>query len=273
VVYVTSEHFTNEYVDAIKNQKTKEFRNKYRKIDCLLFDDVQFLSGKEGVQEAFFWTFNTLYEDGRQIVVASDQVPKQIPALEERLGSRLEWGLIVDISPPNYETRLAILQSKAEQFTPQLPNNILKKIANMFTNNVRELEGALKRITAFAQLNDSIPADDEVETLLGGLVGEGKGKADVRSQDVIKVVAQYFKIPKSELTGKKRNQEIVVPRQICIYLLREEMDLPYTQIGDLMGGRDHTTIMHDYKKVKGLLIDDIDTANQMKKIKNIIYNK
>jgi chromosomal replication initiator protein len=273
VLYVTSEHFTNEYVDAIKNQKTKEFRNKYRKIDCLLIDDIQFLSGKEAVQEAFFWTFNALYEDGRQIVIASDQIPKQIPALEERLRSRLEWGLIVDVSPPDYETRLAILQSKTQPAGVELPDAALRKIASQAIHNVRELEGAFNRIVAYTQLNGSVPTEAEIDSLLSGLLGEARPKSDIKPAEVIKAVSQYYKISKEEIVGKKRNREIVMPRQMAIYLLREELDLPYKSIGDLLGGRDHSTVMHDYKKIKKALIDDVEILGELKKIKTVIYNK
>jgi chromosomal replication initiator protein len=270
VVYVTSERFTNELVDAIHKKTTKEFKEKYRRVDCLIIDDIQFLAGKEATQEEFFHTFNTLYENNKQIVLASDRPPKAIPTLEARLRSRFEWGMMADISAPNYEMRLAVLRSKAANLDFQLPDYILETIAQKIQNNIRELEGALTRVVAFGQLNNTIPTQDEVENLLGGIL-IGPGKRIVKLSDITKTVCKHYDIKKDELLGKKRNKEIVFPRQVLIFLLREELDLPYKSIGRELGGRDHTTIIHDYNKIKGLLMENNDLEGEIKNIKDKLY--
>ena len=270
VVYITSERFTNELVDAIHKKTTKEFREKYRKADCLIIDDIQFLAGREATQEEFFNTFNTLYESNKQIVLASDRPPKAIPTLESRLRSRFEWGMIADISAPNYEMRLAVLRSKAANLNFQLPDYILEAIASKIQNNIRELEGALTRVVAYGQLNNTIPTNDEVENLLGGILFS-PGKRVVKVGDVIKSVCKHYDIKKDELLGKRRNKEIVFPRQVLIFLLREELDLPYKSVGRELGGRDHTTIIHDYNKIKGLLLESNDLESEIKTIKDKLY--
>ena len=270
VVYVTSERFTNELVDAIHKKTTKEFREKYRKVDCLIIDDVQFLAGREATQEEFFNTFNALYESNKQIVLASDRPPKAIPTLEARLRSRFEWGMIADISAPNYEMRLAVLRSKADNLDFQLPDYILEAIAGKIQNNIRELEGALTRVVAYGQLNDTTPTADEVENLLGGILFS-PGKRVVKISDVIKTICKHYDMKKDELLGKRRNKEIVFPRQVLIYLLREELDLPYKSIGRELGGRDHTTIIHDYNKIKNALMENNDLEGEIKAIKDKLY--
>jgi len=271
VVYVTSERFTNEMIEAIRNQKTKEFKDKYRKVDCLLIDDVQFLSGKEQTQEEFFHTFNALHNAGKQIVLTSDRPPKAIPALEERLRSRFEWGMIADISIPSYETRLAILQAKLAAQNKELPQEILEYLAKAITTNVRVLEGALTRILAFAELNNSLPTLDDVKNLMGGIL-TAPGRRLVRPSEIIRAVVSHFNISKEALTGRQRTREIVIPRQILIYLLREEVDLPYKHIGAELGGRDHTTIMHDYNKIKELLLKNDVIDQEITQIKNKLYS-
>jgi len=271
VVYVTSERFTNEMVEAIRNQKTKEFKDRYRKVDCLLIDDVQFLSGKEQTQEEFFHTFNALHNAGKQIVLTSDRPPKAIPALEERLRSRFEWGMIADISIPSYETRLAILQAKLAAQDKELPQEILEYLAKAITTNVRVLEGALTRILAFAELNNSLPSLDDVKNLMGGIL-TAPGRRLVRPSEIIRAVVSHFNISKEALTGRQRTREIVIPRQILIYLLREEVDLPYKHIGAELGGRDHTTIMHDYNKIKELLLKNDVIDQEITQIKNKLYS-
>ena len=271
VVYITSERFTNELVNAIHKKTTKEFKDKYRKVDCLLIDDIQFLAGKEATQEEFFHTFNALYENNKQIILTSDRPPKAIPTLEARLRSRFEWGMTADISPPNYETRLAILQSKAANVDFQLTAEILELIAKKVQNNVRELEGSLTRVMAFGQLNNTVPTIEEVESLLGGMF-TSPGKRFLKPNEIIKVVSKYYGVKKEELLGKKRNKEIVFPRQIAVFFLREELDLPYKSIGRELGGRDHTTIIHDYNKIKGLIIEDTDLELEITKIKDRLYS-
>ncbi len=271
VVYVTSERFTNEMVEAIRGQKMKEFKDKYRKVDCLLIDDIQFIASKEQTQEEFFHTFNALHTAGKQIVLTSDRPPKAIPALEERLRSRFEWGMIADIATPSYETRLAILQSKLAIQNKVLSGDILEYLARVITSNVRELEGALTRILAYAELNNSVPSLEDVKGLMGGIL-TAPGKKVVRPSEIIRAVVGHFNIRKEELVGRRRTKDIVIPRQILVYLLREEVDLPYKQIGDELGGRDHTTIMYDYNKVRGLLLKNDLIHQEITQIKNKLYS-
>ncbi|MFH1088417.1 MAG: chromosomal replication initiator protein DnaA, partial [Patescibacteria group bacterium] len=271
VVYITSERFTNELVDSILKKTTREFKEKYRRVDCLIIDDIQFLEGKDATQEEFFHTFNALYESNKQIVLASDRPPKAISTLDARLRSRFEWGMMADVTAPNYETRLAILKSKASNLKSPLAENILELIAQKIQNNIRELEGALTRIVAFGQLNNTMPNIEDVEGLLGGIL-INPGKKMLHSHDIIKMVSKYYDIKKEDLLGKKRNKEIVIPRQILIYLLREELDLPYTAIAREIGGKDHTTIIHNYNKIKNLVLENVDLENEIINIKEKLYS-
>ena len=271
VVYITSERFTNEMVEAIRNQNTKAFKDKYRRVDCLLIDDVQFLSGKEQTQEEFFHTFNALYNAGKQIVLTSDRPPKAIPALEKRLQSRFESGMIGDISVPSYETRLAIAHSKLEEKEKELPQEILEYIAKNAKNNVRELEGALNRVLAYGELNNSTPTLEDAKNLLGGIM-TGPGRKVVKPSEIIREVCSQFNIKKDEIFGRKRTREVVIPRQVLVYLLREELDIPYKQIGDEIGGRDHTTVIHDYNKMKKLILNNELLDEEITEIKNKLYS-
>ena len=270
VVYITSEKFTNELVNAINKNTTKDFKEKYRRVDCLLIDDIQFLAGKEATQEEFFHTFNALYENSKQIILTSDRPPKAIPTLEARLRSRFEWGMMADISPPNYEMRLAVLQSKAANIDFEVTSEILEIIAKKIQNNIRELEGALTRVVAFGQLNNTIPTIEEVESLLGGML-VNPGKRILKINDIIKIVCKYYDIKKDTLLGTRRNKEIVLPRQMLIYLLREELDLPYKSIAREVGGKDHTTIIHNYNKIKKLLIEDNIIERSILELRDILY--
>ena len=233
--------------------------------------DIQFLEGKDATQEEFFHTFNALYESNKQIVLASDRPPKAISTLDARLRSRFEWGMMADVTAPNYETRLAILKSKASNLKSPLAENILELIAQKIQNNIRELEGALTRIVAFGQLNNTMPNIEDVEGLLGGIL-INPGKKMLHSHDIIKMVSKYYDIKKEDLLGKKRNKEIVIPRQILIYLLREELDLPYTAIAREIGGKDHTTIIHNYNKIKNLVLENVDLENEIINIKEKLYS-
>lgn len=270
VAYITSEKFTNELVNAIHKRTTKAFKEKYRKVDCLLIDDIQFVAGKEATQEEFFHTFNALYENSKQIILTSDRPPKAIPALEARLCSRFEWGMMADISPPNYEMRLAVLQSKAANIDFEITSEILEIIAKKIQNNIRELEGALTRVVAFGQLNNTIPTLEEVETLLGGML-VNPGKRLLKTNDIIKTVCKYYDIKKDVLLGTRRNKEIVLPRQVLIFLLREELDLPYKSIAREVGGKDHTTIIHNYNKIKKLIIEDNLIEQSIAELRDILY--
>jgi chromosomal replication initiator protein len=269
VTYLTSERFTNEMIEAIRQKKTKEFKDKYRKADCLLIDDIQFLSGKEQTQEEFFHMFNALHSAGKQIVLTSDRPPKAIPALEDRLRSRFEWGMIADISIPAYETRLAILQSKLALAQKELPVDVLAYIAKTVKNNVRELEGAMIRILAYGDLNATTPTLEDAKNLMGGLASPGR--RIVRPSEIIRAVGNHFNLKKEDLCGRSRIKEIVIPRQILVYLLREEVDMPYKQIGAEIGGRDHTTIMHDYNKMKDLVLTNESLDAEITQIKNKLY--
>ena len=270
VTYITSERFTNEMVEAIRQKETKGFKDRYRRLDCLLIDDIQFVSGKEQTQEEFFHTFNALHNAGKQIVMTSDRPPKAIPALEERLRSRLGGGMTADISAPSYETRLAILQSKAAAQKKEVATDILEYIAKSVKNNVRELEGALTRVLAFADLNNATPTLDDAKNLLGGILNS-PGKKIVRPSEIIRAVANHFNLKKEDICGRKRTREVVVPRQILTYFLREELDMPYAQIGHEIGGRDHTTIIHDYNKIKETIINNDSLDQEITQIKNKLY--
>ena len=256
VMYVSSEQFTNELITAIKDDKTFSFRNKYRNIDVLLIDDIQFLAGKERTQEEFFHTFNTLYEANKQLVISSDRPPKSIPTLEDRLRSRFEWGLITDIQPPDLETRVAILRKKAQAESLNIPYDILDYIANYIDSNIRELEGALIRMVAYATItNKPLNMATASEALKDILPPPRPRKITIEL--VQKEVASYYGIALPELLSKKRTKQVAYPRQIAMYLCRQLTDASYPQIGEQFGGRDHTTVIHANEKVGKELVDDI----------------
>ena len=268
VLYVTSEKFTNQLINAIKDNKNEFFRNKYRNIDVLLIDDIQFIAGKERVQEEFFHTFNSLYEDGKQIIISSDKPPRDIPFLEDRLKSRFEWGLLADISCPDYETRLAILRKKAQDENIIIDDSILANIANKIDSNIRELEGVFNKIVARASLTHS-PITIE---LAENIINEFKFESEkVISCDFIKeTVSKYFSINKDDLSGNKRSNDIAFPRQIAMYLCREIANMSYPQIGVDFGGRDHSTVMHACKKIEKELKEKTSTKLIVDSVKNII---
>lgn len=251
VMYVTSETFTNELVESIKNDRTntnQKFREKYRKVDVLLIDDIQFIAGKESTQEEFFHTFNTLRESKKQIVISSDRPPKDIATLEDRLRSRFEWGLTVDIAPPSYETRMAILRKKAESEKLDVPNDILEYIANNIKSNIRELEGSLTKLTAYAKFTHNDLSISLAEEALRDIIFPNESR-DVTPELIIKVVSDHFGITSADIQSHKRNKEIVYPRQIAMYLCRTMADVPLTTIGKLIGNRDHTTVIHGADKI------------------------
>ncbi len=270
VLYVTSEKFTNQLVNAIKDNKNEVFRNKYRSIDVLLIDDIQFIAGKERIQEEFFHTFNSLYEDGRQIIISSDKPPRDIQFLEDRLKSRFEWGLLADISCPDYETRLAILRKKAQDENILIDDFILSDIANKIDSNIRELEGVFNKIVARASLIHS-PITIE---LAENIINEFKYESEkVISCDFIKeTVAKYFSINKDDLSGNKRSNDIAFPRQIAMYLCREIANMSFPQIGVDFGGRDHSTVMHACKKIEKEVKEKNNTKLIVDSVKNIIVN-
>ncbi len=250
VVYVSSETFTNELINAIKDDKTVKFRNKYRTIDILLVDDIQFLEGKERTQEEFFHTFNALHEANRQLIISSDRPPKEIPTLEERLRSRFEWGLITDIQKPDLETRIAILRKKADLENLEIPNEVIIDIANKIQSNIRELEGALIKVIAYAELVDRDIDLELAQEALKDLINTDSGSTrEINIPNIKKVVAENYNINLTKMDSKKRTQNIVLPRQIAMYLSREMTDSSLPVIGDAFGGRDHTTVMHAHNKI------------------------
>ena len=251
ILYVTSEKFTNELIDAIRNKNnisTTEFREKYRNNDVLLIDDIQFIIGKESTQEEFFHTFNALYEAKKQIIISSDKPPKEIETLEERLRSRFEWGLTVDIQSPDYETRMAILRKKEELEGYNIDNEVIKYIATHVKSNIRELEGALTKIVALSKLNKREITTDLAEEALKDLISPG-GAREITPELIIQVVSEHFGITPADISSKKRNKEIVYPRQIAMYLCRTMTSTPLQGIGKCLGDRDHTTIIHGAEKI------------------------
>lgn len=271
VLYVTSEKFTNQLINAIKDNKNEQFRNKYRNIDVLLIDDIQFIAGKERIQEEFFHTFNSLHENGKQIIISSDRPPKDIQLLEDRLKSRFEWGLIADISNPDYETRLAILRKKAQTDNVLIDDDILSNIANRVSSNIRELEGVFNKLVAFSTLAHGPITLEMAEKAINDISAQ---KEKVISADYIQeVVAKYFNINKKDLKSSKRSNDIAYPRQIAMYLCREIGQLSFPKIGEEFGKRDHTTVMHGYNKIANELKENSNTKLIVESVKKILTEK
>lgn len=248
VLYVSCEQFTNDYIQSISTRRMDQFKKTYRTVDLLLVDDVQFLSNKEGSQEEFFNTFNILHQSNRQIVLAADRAPNAIPGLEERLSSRFGWGMTVDIQPPNLETRTAILQSKCKDKRVDFPEDALNYIATQIQSNVRELEGALNRTITYCQMMHVPFSLESTQAALSGLIIPVHRKT-YSPDTILRSIAQHFGITHDDLIGKKRTKELVYPRQIAMYILRDQMNLSFPEIGRELGGKDHTTIMHGFNKV------------------------
>ena len=248
ILYISSERFTNQLISAIQNRTTIKFRQMYRSVDILLIDDVHFIAGKESTQEEFFHTFNALHENHKQIVLCSDRSPKHIPGLEERLVSRFEWGLVTDIQPPDLETRIAILKKKSEKDTAQVPNDVIFYIAEKIKSNIRELEGALIRVVAYAKLNNVNITLDMAKDVLKDMIIEEEKKITIEL--IQKKVAEYFDIRFSDMKAKKRSRIVAYPRQIAMYLARELTSFSLPEIGEQFGGRDHTTVMHAHEKIQ-----------------------
>lgn len=272
ILYVTSEKFTNELIDAIRNKNnisTTEFREKYRNNDVLLIDDIQFIIGKESTQEEFFHTFNALHEAKKQIIISSDKPPKEIETLEERLRSRFEWGLTVDIQSPDYETRMAILRKKEELEGYNIDNEVIKYIATHIKSNIRELEGALTKIVALSKLNKKEITLELAEEALKDLISPNAVR-EITPELIINVVADHYKIQPSDITSSKRNKEIVYPRQIVMYLCRHMTNTSLQAIGKELGGKDHTTIIHGADKITAELVDNEALANTIEILKKKI---
>jgi chromosomal replication initiator protein len=269
VRYVSSEEFTNDFINMIRDGKQDGFRRRYRDVDVLLVDDIQFLENKEGTQEEFFHTFNTLHNASKQIVISSDRAPKRLVTLEDRLRSRFEWGLLTDVQPPELETRIAILRKKAVQDRLNAPPDALEYIASRITTNIRELEGALIRVTAFASLNRQSVDLQLAEFVLKDLIPEAQGP-EITASTIMGQTASYFGLSIDDLCGTSRSRVLVTARQIAMYLCRELTDLSLPKIGQQFGGRDHTTVMHADKKIRSLMAERRSIYNQVTELTNRI---
>ena len=270
VLYVTCEKFTNDYIHAVRNGRAKEFKDTYRNIDLLLLDDIQFISGKERTQDEMFHTFNALHQNNKQVVFSSDRPPKAINSLESRLRSRFEWGMMADVGSPDFETRVAILQTKCREKNYLLQEDILHHIATTIQNNVRELEGALNKIIAIHQFKQIVPTLETVKPALASFQ-PNKTRKNITAKQLIHSVAQYFDLPVEDLLGKSRQKRLAFPRQIVMFLMREEMKASYPAIGAELGGRDHTTAMHAYDKIQDCLLEDERLQNDLELIKQQLY--
>ena len=270
VVYMTSEHFTNEVISSIATARMGEFRHKYRTVDVLLIDDVQFLAGKDRTKEEFFHTFNALHEINKQIVISSDRPPKEIPTLEDRLRSRFEWGLIADIQPPDFETRLAILHSKLGDGGSLIPEEVLNFIAHKVQRNIRELEGALTRVQAFAAVHQRQVDEEEAARLLSDIIPAGT-RRPINVERIQTLVADYYNVTLEDMKGKRRDKHIVFPRQVAMYLVREETPSSLPAIGKAFGGRDHTTALHSIEKIANELKEDERLRYEVQAIREKLY--
>jgi chromosomal replication initiator protein len=270
VLYVSSEEFTNDMINAIRTHTTQAFREKYRSADVLLVDDIQFIAGKESTQEEFFHTFNTLHGQDKQIIVSSDRSPKSLMTLEERLRSRFEWGLTADIQAPDLETRIAILRAKAERAGRSIPDEILDTIARRVQSNIRELEGALNRLIAFADLSGSSLTPSLVDIALADLL---PSRQNISADKVIELVAREWQTTVDALLGRDRSQKIALPRQVAMYLLRKETDASLPQIGEVLGGRDHTTVMYAIQKIENDMTTMRDLEKRVASVKQQLYSQ
>jgi chromosomal replication initiator protein len=270
VLYVSSEEFTNDMINAIRTHTNQAFREKYRSADVLLVDDIQFIASKESTQEEFFHTFNTLHGQDKQIIVSSDRPPKSLNTLDERLRSRFEWGLTADIQPPDLETRLAILRSKAERTGRQISDDILESIARRVQSNIRELEGALNRILAFSDLSGAILTPNLVEAALADLLPQ---HSDIEPEKIIELVAKEWQTTVEALLGRDRSQKVVQPRQVAMYLLRKETDASLPHIGEVLGGRDHTTVMYAIDKIANEIETKTDLRKRVVNVKQQLYGQ
>jgi chromosomal replication initiator protein len=270
VVYATSEKFTNEFITSIQQGKIDDFRARYRRIDLLLIDDIQFIADKERTQEEFFHTFNAIHEDGKQIVMSSDRPPKAILTLEERLRSRFEWGLIADLTAPDLETRIAILRAKAEEGALPITSDVIEFIARKVVSNIRELEGALNRIIAFASMGATPISIELAQAVLSNVLYNPK-KRQVTPERIAKAVSDYYSVPLDVLQGQKRDKSIVMPRQIAMFLMREETDVSLLRIGAELGGRDHSTVLHACDKITRESAVNDELRREIAAVRELIY--
>jgi chromosomal replication initiator protein len=270
ILYVTSERFTNEFVSALSQGKADQFKSLYRNVDVLLVDDIQFLAGKEGTQEEFFHTFNVLHQNNKQVVMTSDRLPKEIPAIEERLVSRFEWGMIADIAPPDLETRLAILKTKCKEKNYNIEPEILQYIAETIQSNIRELEGALNRLMVYCQLNNTRPTIDQVKNILVSVITPPK-KRGVSAKKIIEIVSDFYNVSPEDLLKQSRKKEYVNPRQIAMYIIRKELETSLPSIGEFFGGRDHTTVIHAIDKIERGIKEKSGLKQEIDLIRDRIY--
>ena len=270
VVYATSEKFTNEFITSIQQGKIDDFRTRYRRIDLLLIDDIQFIADKERTQEEFFHTFNAIHEDGKQIVLSSDRPPKAILTLEERLRSRFEWGLIADLTAPDLETRIAILRAKAEEGAVPIGSDVIEFIARKVVSNIRELEGALNRIVAYAAMGAMPISIELAQAVLSNVLYNPK-KRQVTPERIARAVSDYYSVPMDVLAGQKRDKAIVMPRQIAMFLMREETDVSLLRIGAELGGRDHSTVLHACDKITREVAVNDELRREIAAVRELIY--
>ncbi|MGZ8481091.1 MAG: chromosomal replication initiator protein DnaA [Candidatus Limnocylindria bacterium] len=272
ILYATSEKFTNDFINSIREQKMEDFRNRYRRIDVLLIDDIQFIAERERTQEEFFHTFNAIHEAGKQVVLSSDRPPKAITTLEDRLRSRFEWGLIADLTPPDLETRIAILRSKAEDQLHLIPSEVIDFIARKVVSNVRELEGALNRVVAYASMS-GMPVNIELASAVLSNVMYNPRKKSITPQRIVRAVADYYGVNLDQLRSSKRDRAIVVPRQIAMFLIREETDISLLRIGAELGGRDHSTVLHACAKINRELAENDEMRRELSAVREMIYSE
>lgn len=271
LMYITIEEFYKTFVDSVR--KSEAFTNKYREVDVLFVDDIQFIKKKETTQEEFFHTFNALHQANKQIVICSDRPPKEIPELEERLRSRFEWGMVVDIQPPDLETRVAIIQAKAEEKNFSITLEIAEAIAERISTNIRELEGGFNKVYMHCELHHEKPSLEIVAQILGGPAQSGGSRRKPSPKMVIEEIAQYYGLSSDDLSGKRRSKDVVLPRQIAMYILRSELDLSFPQIGGHLGGRDHTTIMHGCDKVQTLMNSKDPVTQEIIEVRQRIHQE
>jgi chromosomal replication initiator protein len=270
VLYTTSEQFTNNYIDSVKGGRAKAFKDLYRKVDLLLIDDVQFMGGKDGTQEEFFHTFNELQQGDKQIVMSSDRPPKAIPAIEKRLISRFESGMVADVGRPDIETKIAILEKKSKEKNYAIDEDILRYVADSIQNNIRELEGALNKIIAYHEFHNLKPSLSIIKNILNDLTNNNQIKP-IYPKDVLDATAQFYGISLKDLVSSKRKKELVSPRQISMFIMREELKTSYPTIGEEIGGRDHTTAMHSYNKIKKEIEENEKIGQDIQSIKQLLY--
>jgi chromosomal replication initiator protein len=270
IMYVSAEKFSNDFISSVKEGTAKQFQDKYRHIDLLLIDDIQFIAGKDRTQESFFHTFNELHQQNKQVVLTSDRPPKAIPALEDRLKSRFGWGMIADISAPDFETRTAILEKKCAEKHYNLSLEALQAIASVIQSNIRELEGALNKVMVFHEMKNLTPTVDSVKSLLTG-GDHPSSRSAVTASQLIETISGMYNLTQEEMLGKSREKKISYPRQIIMYLMREELKMSYPAIGDELGGRDHTTAIHAHEKISQEIENDLKLRQEIESIKQRLY--